>query len=103
MDESDVFLLPSLMEQAGMVLAEAQASGLPVVATRVGGVPEMVEPGQSTRLIEAGDPGAITGTLQRLLEDPMSWGALGRAGRRFVEQEHDLKIQTARLAALLAP
>ena len=103
MDGSDLFLLPSLMEQAGMVLAEAQASGLPVVATRVGGVPEMVEPGQSALLVRAGDAVAITCALQHLLDDPTSWAIHGRAGRTFVEHQHDLCTQTARLAALLAP
>ncbi len=57
---SDLFLLPSLMEQAGYVLLEAQASGLPVVATRVGGVPEMVRVGRSALLVPAGDVPIVT-------------------------------------------
>jgi len=103
MDTSEIFLLPSLMEQAGMVLAEAQASGLPVIATCVGGVPEMVEAGQSAHLIPPGDADSVTSALQRLLDHPTSWPALGRAGRRFVEGQHDLETQTARLAARLGP
>jgi colanic acid/amylovoran biosynthesis glycosyltransferase len=102
MGASDIFLLPSLMEQAGMVLAEAQASGLPVVATHVGGVPEMVKAGQSAHLIEPGDSRAIASAIQRLLDEPASWASMGRAGRRLVETQHDPGTQALRLATLLA-
>ncbi len=102
MHESDIFLLPSLLEQAGMVLVEAQASGMPIVASRVGGVPEMVREGRSALLVPPGDSRAITLALQRLVDDPERWAAMGHEGRRFVEEHHDLEVQKVRLAELLA-
>lgn len=59
MSDSDIYLLPSLMEQAGVVLLEAQATGLPIVATRVGGVAEMVCEGRSAMLVPPGSSTAI--------------------------------------------
>jgi colanic acid/amylovoran/stewartan biosynthesis glycosyltransferase WcaL/AmsK/CpsK len=100
-EESEVFLLPSLMEQAGYVLLEAQASGLPVVATRVGGVPEMVEPGASALLVPPGDADALTEALQYLVDHPEQWPAMGRAGRRLVEERHDLDRWGTRLVEIL--
>jgi colanic acid/amylovoran biosynthesis glycosyltransferase len=96
MHDSDIYLLPSLMEQAGYVLLEAQASGLPVVATRVGGVPEMVREGRSALLVEAGDVRATTDALQWLLDHPDMWPRMGHEGRRHVEDQHDVgKLTTA--------
>ena len=103
LSESDVYLLPSLMEQAGMVLAEAQASGLPVVATRVGGVPEMVAEHKSAVLVPPADSAAIADALLRLIETAENWPAMGQAGRHFVEQQHDARVQAARFEALLQP
>jgi len=101
MHESDIYLLPSLMEQAGYVLLEAQASGLPVVATRVGGVPEMVREGQSALLVEAGDVRATTDALQRLLDRPDMWPGMGQDGRRHVEEHHDVGKLTTTLEEVL--
>lgn len=99
--ESDVFLLPSLMEQAGYVLLEAQATGIPVVATRVGGVPEMVREGRSAILVGAGDAAALTTALQRLADHPEDWPAMGREGRAHVEAHHDVERLKPRLAEIL--
>ena len=99
--ESDIFLLPSLMEQAGYVLLEAQATGIPIVATKVGGVPEMVREGRSAVLVPAGDPAAITAALQELVDHPERWAAMGREGREHVESRHDLDRLKPRLAEIL--
>ena len=101
MHESDIYLLPSLMEQAGYVLLEAQASGLPVVATRVGGVPEMVREGQSALLVEAGDVRATTDALQELLTRSDQWPAMGQEGRRHVEEHFDVERLTTQLEDVL--
>jgi colanic acid/amylovoran/stewartan biosynthesis glycosyltransferase WcaL/AmsK/CpsK len=99
--DSDIFLLPSLMEQAGYVLLEAQATGIPVVATRVGGVPEMVREGRSAFLVDAGDSGALAAALQRLVDRPGDWPMMGREGRAHVEEHHDAERLAPRLAAIL--
>jgi colanic acid/amylovoran biosynthesis glycosyltransferase len=99
--DSEIFLLPSLMEQAGYVLLEAQATGIPVVATRVGGVPEMVREGRSALLVEAGDAGALAGALQALVDRAADWPAMGRQGRDHVEANHDVERLKSRLADIL--
>ena len=101
MRESDIYLLPSLMEQAGYVLLEAQAAGLPVVATRVGGVPEMVREGKSALLVAAGDVQETIAALQWLVDHPNLWPGMGREGRRHVEGQHDVHSLTIQLEEVL--
>jgi colanic acid/amylovoran biosynthesis glycosyltransferase len=101
MHDSDIYILPSIMEQAGYVLLEAQASGLPVVATRVGGVPEMVREGQSALLVGPGNFRATTDALQWLLDRRDVWPAMGQAGRAHVEEQHDVAKLTIRLEEVL--
>ena len=67
---ADAFLLPSTHEGYGMVLAEALAAGLPIVATRVGAVPEVVRDGQEAILVSPGDVAALAGAVDRLARDP---------------------------------
>jgi colanic acid/amylovoran biosynthesis glycosyltransferase len=102
MHDSDIYLLPSLMEQAGYVLLEAQASGLPVVATRVGGVPEMIREGRSGLLVEAGDAQAMARALQDMLFRSDTWPTMGQEGRRHVEEHFDVDRLTTQLEDVLA-
>lgn len=88
LQEADVFCLPSHNEGLPMALLEAMAYGLPVVVTRVGAIPEAVNDGVEGCLYEAGDVGALTACLDRLLSDPdfakrMGDNARGRAARDF--------------------
>ncbi|MDP8924728.1 MAG: glycosyltransferase, partial [Chloroflexota bacterium] len=68
--ESDAFLLTSAHEGYGMALAEALRAGLPIVATRVGAVPELLGDDAGAELVAAGDVGAIARALGRLADDP---------------------------------
>ena len=82
-----VGVLPSLEEAFGLPLAEAMASGLPTVATRVGGMPELVVDGETGLLVPPDDAGALADALVRLLEDPALASRLGAGGRaRAVER-----------------
>ena len=73
------------------------AASVPVVATSVGGTPEMVEARHSGYLVSPGDPAALTATVSRLLANPLQAAAMGRAGRRVAEARFDLRRQAAEL------
>lgn len=80
----DVLVAPSHQEPFGTVLAEAMAVGTPVVATRVGGLPELVDDGVTGVLVAPGDPAALADGIARVLADREAMGAAGReAARRF--------------------
>jgi len=69
LEELDVFVLPSRGENLPVSILEAMAAALPVVATRVGGIPEEVEDGRTGLLVEPGDAGALAAALDRLIGD----------------------------------
>lgn len=76
----DVFVLPSINEGMGRVLVQAMALEVPVVASRVGGVPEVTGDGDAGILVPPRDPAAIAEAVLRLLGDPALRGALGQRG-----------------------
>ncbi len=82
----DVFCLPSLWEGFGMVLIEAMAEARPVVASRAGSIPEVVEEGVTGLLIEPGDEAGLADALLRLLTDRKLAAEMGAAGRRRQER-----------------
>jgi glycosyltransferase involved in cell wall biosynthesis len=81
-----VVVIPSHREGLPMVLLEAMAHGRPVVATRVGGMPSMVEEGRTGILVEPGDPAALRAAIDRLLDDRDSRRRLGAAAREKVAE-----------------
>ena len=87
---SDIFVLSSRSEGLPLSILEAMAAGLPVVATTVGGVPELVLEGETGLLVPPGDPQALAGAIERLLDDSTLRGRLGAAGRIRVEERFDL-------------
>jgi glycosyltransferase involved in cell wall biosynthesis len=84
--EASIFVLPSRYEGMANVVLEAMASGLPVVATTVGGNAELIVPGETGRLVPPDAPDALAEALQPLLHDPELRIRYGRAGRTRVEQ-----------------
>ncbi len=84
---SDILCLPSYMEGRPNAVNEAMASGLPVVTTRIGGIPDMVEEGKTALLFEAGNIEELRRCLLSLVSDPDRRKAMGQAGR-------DLLIRT---------
>jgi sugar transferase (PEP-CTERM/EpsH1 system associated) len=87
----DVFVLPSLREGMSNTTLEAMASGLPVIATRVGGNPEVVDDGVSGWLFAPGDAGALAAFLLRLSSDAGLRRAAGEAGRRRAVERFGLE------------
>jgi glycosyltransferase involved in cell wall biosynthesis len=96
----DVFCLPSDVEGLPLVVLEAMAQGKPVVATAVGGTPELVLDGETGILVPPGDVAALTDALAALLADPERARRMGEAGRERVEREFSLAASTARVLAL---
>ncbi len=80
--EADVFVLPSLREGMPLAVLEAMASGVPVVASTVGGIPDVVRDGANGVLVPPGDPGALRDAIARLAADPGLRLRLGAAARR---------------------
>jgi len=87
---SDIFVLSSNWEGLPRSIIEAMMAGLPVVATKVGGVPELVEDGVTGFLVPPKDPGALTEALQKLIADPELRRRMGEAGREKALQEFTL-------------
>ncbi len=80
--EADLFVLCSRWEGVPLAIIEAMMSGLPVVATRVGGVPEVVSDGETGVLVPPHDPQALASALNQLLRDPERRRRMGEAGQR---------------------
>ncbi|MDE6270755.1 MAG: glycosyltransferase family 4 protein [Muribaculaceae bacterium] len=100
MQESDVVMLPSYFEGLPMSLLEAMTYGLPVIATNVGGIPEIVDDGANGLLVEPGDLDAIAGAMRHYIEHPEDVAAHGARGRERAKAFAPDTI-TARLMQIL--
>ncbi|MGA2926213.1 MAG: glycosyltransferase family 4 protein, partial [Solirubrobacteraceae bacterium] len=98
----DVFCLPSFAEGVPIVLMEAMAMEVPVVANAITGIVELVDDGVSGLLVRPGRLDQLTDALARLLADPALRSAIGRAGRARLAAEYDLHRNARRLAELFA-
>lgn len=95
-----LFVLPSLTEGISLTLLEAMSRGLPVVATRVGGNPEVVVEGETGLLVPARDPEALADAVLTLWHDPERGRRMGLAGRRRVEEHFEIRRAVARYEEL---
>lgn len=102
LDALDVFVLPSLSEGLSLALVEAMAAGTPVVATAVGGNPELVEDRVTGLLVPPRDPDAIAAAAGRLLADRPLARRLAAAARARVERTFAVEAMVARYEALYA-
>ena len=96
----DVFVLPSLAEGISNTILEAMATGLPIVATNVGGNAELIEAGRTGELVQAGDDDALAKALLAYASDQERARAAGRAGRARAERLYGVDTMVARYAAL---
>lgn len=100
MSASDIFILPTLTEALPTVLAEAMAASLPILASRVGGVPEMVEDGINGKMVAPADPQQLANACTDMLRDPDALVKMGLAGRQIVEEKFNVRVQVDKLQAL---
>ncbi len=101
-ERAAVFCLPSFAEGVPVVLMEAMAMGVPVVTTRIAGIPELVVDGHSGVLVAPGRVDEVAGSLSHLLEDAELRRRLGRNGREAVIRGFDAESSAAQLQALYA-
>jgi glycosyltransferase involved in cell wall biosynthesis len=97
---ASLFVLPSLTEGISLTLLEAMATGLPVVATRVGGNPEVVIHGETGLLVDAGGPSELANAMLWLQRSPEEGRRMGSAGRRRAEQHFDVRRMVSEYEAL---
>ena len=98
--QADVFFLPSRAEASPVCILEAQACGLPVIATRVGGVPELIAEGNNGFVVDPDDRDAAVAHLLHLALHPDVRTRLGRNGRLHVEARHDARRLLRRCSEL---
>jgi len=96
----DYFVFPSLNEGMGRALIEAMAAGLPVVASRVGGIPAIVRHEENGLLVAAGDSRALSEALRRILADPQLADRLGRNASRSIGNEFGVKAMVEAVESL---
>jgi glycosyltransferase involved in cell wall biosynthesis len=99
--EADAFVTSSFAEGVPVVLMEAMAAGIPVVAPSIAGIPELVIDGHTGLLVPPGDADAIAAAIRRLLKDPNLRNRLATEARRKVEQEFDVLSECRRLAEVM--
>jgi glycosyltransferase involved in cell wall biosynthesis len=99
-DRADAMVVSSFMEGVPVVLMEAMAKELGVVATRVGGIGELVSHGESGWLVDAGSAESLAEGIRRYAADPELCRTHGRQGRRRVIELHDIRDSATAMAEL---
>lgn len=97
---ADLFVLASFAEGVPVVLMEAMAMEIPCVATRITGVPELIEHGVSGLLVPPADAVALADAVETLLDDPALRASLGKAAREKILREYDLHVNMAKVRDL---
>lgn len=90
----DCFVLPSLAEGISNTILEAMASGLPVIATDVGGNTDLVATGMTGQIVPAGNPEALAHQIAQLANNPDHARRMGRLGRQRVEEKFSMNAMT---------
>ena len=98
-DRSDVMLIPSIWKEPfGLVVAEAMARGLPVIASNIGGPVEIITHNVDGLLVEPGDVQELAAAITRLFEDPATRQRLGQVAHRTVQERFRIEVNAQRVA-----
>lgn len=100
LESTDLYVLPSRSENLPMSVIEAMSYGVPVISTRVGGIPELVRDGVDGILVDAGDREALAAALVRLGSDPALRARMGTSGRQRVQSHYCAAAVLPRLCAV---
>jgi len=100
--ELDCFVLPSLSENFPLTVLEAMGCGVPVIASRVGGIPEAITAGENGLLVTPGDTADLVQAIRHLAQDRTRAAMLGHAGRETVLRRFSLDLQVQRQLQLYA-
>ena len=98
--EADLFVLPSRSEAFPNAVIEAMAAGLPVVATHVGGIVELVQPERTGVLVPSEDPEALAAAVLNLMARPDRANALGRTARQAIDRRYSLSSMVSQFEEL---
>lgn len=99
--EADVFVLPARGDCLPQAIAEAMASGLPVVSTPVGAIAELVRNGETGLTVPPASPARLAEALAALVADPRRRAAMGRAGIEVARRDHDMRRNNRSILALM--
>ena len=102
LEETDLMVLPSHTEGLPNAALEALAMTVPVLATAVGGTPEVVVDGETGRLVPAADPQALAREIAHFLAHRDAWREMAERGQQAVERHFDFAARTRRMEALYA-
>lgn len=100
--QSDIFILPSYAEGLPTTMLEAMAAGLPIIATSVGAIPEIIEDGKDGFLIEPGDHYALAERILRLAEDKILRRKMGKNNMNKIRKRYDRAVVVRKLDNLYA-
>jgi glycosyltransferase involved in cell wall biosynthesis len=97
---SDIFVLPAIYENFPFAILEAQATGLPVISTKVGGIPEFLTDNENGFLIDPGDPTQLTQKVLTLLQDQQLAKEMGMRGRKLIKDKLSWRLITSQVVGL---
>jgi glycosyltransferase involved in cell wall biosynthesis len=96
----DIMVLPSLNEAVGIVLIEAQAEGVPVIATNVGGIPEIIKDGETGVLVRPANPEDLARAINNLLADDRKRLAMAASGKEWVKGRFEARVMADEITSL---
>jgi glycosyltransferase involved in cell wall biosynthesis len=104
LSSTTVAVVPSVWAEAfGLTVVEAMAAGRPLVASRIGGIPELVEHERTGLLVEPGHPDELAGAIQRLLDDPGLAADMGARAKAVAREQYSVERTVAELSGILLP